>query len=160
MTIRNRKLDNLLTILDGATADHSALDEAFTILAAHLRRQGRDGERVLYILRRDDRRLLLARDGSIVHYADRMGDAIAVIGHADATNHVVVDDKHRDRAADGAIAIAPGSVRDDDGPVDIDHNFRWPWSEVAPALAAAIRAIPAPKPKAVLCDACKKEFYR
>jgi hypothetical protein len=160
MTVRNRKLDTLLTLLDGATADHVALEEAFTILAAHVRRHRRDGQRLLYLLRRDGRALVLTCSGSLVHEADLMGDAIAVIARADDSGRVVVAGEYRDHAAGGAIAVAPGSVRDENGPVDTEHGFRWPWSEVAPALAGALRAIPAPKPRPVLCERCRKEFYR
>lgn len=159
MTARSGKLDGLLAVLEGTTSDHSAVDEAFTILATHLRRQGRNGQRLLCLLRRDGRSLVLAGNGSLVHEADPMGDAIAVVARANA-GRVVVGEEHRDHAAGGAIAVAPGSVRDDDGPVDTDSGFRWPWSDLAPAVAAAIRAIPSPKPRPVLCEACRKEFYR
>lgn len=159
MTATN-KLDALLAVLDGPTPDEAKLDEGLTLLAAHLRRLAKDDYRPLYLLRRDGRALVLSRDGSVVHEADPMGDAIAVIARADRTGRIAVEERHRDRAADGAIAVAPGSVRDDDGYVDTDSGFRWPWSEVAPALAAAIRAIPSPKPRPVLCEACRKEFYR
>lgn len=160
MTVRAKKVDALLAVLDGRVADPAALDEALTILAAHLRRQGRDGQRLLYLLRHDGRALVLARNGSLVHEADPMGDAIAVVARADDAGRVAVEETHRDMTAGGAIAVAPGSVRGDDGYVDTDSGFRWPWSEIAPALATAIRAIPSPKPRPVLCDACRREFYR
>lgn len=160
MTARTKRLDALLAVLDGSTADHGALDEALTVLAANLRRQKRDGPRLLRILSRDGRSLVLSRDGALVHEADPMGDAIAVIGRADDTGRVAVDEQHRDRAEGGAIAVATGSVHDEHGTVDADGGCSWPWSEIAPALAAAIRTIPTPKPRPVLCDACKKEFYR
>lgn len=160
MTARATRLDAVLAVLDGATADHGALDEALTILAANLRRQKRDGPRLLRIVRRDGRSLLLSRGGPLVHEADPMGDGIAVIARADDAGRIVVGEEHRDASDDGAIAVAPGSVHDDNGTVDVDGGFRWPWSELAPALAAAIRAIPPPKPRPVLCDACRKEFYR
>lgn len=159
MTIRDKQLSALLTVLDGATPDLPSLDRALTILGSHLRRQGKDGG-LLYIIRRDERRLLLSGKCGLVHWADRMGNAIASVAGVGGSGNIEIDERHRDRTADGAIAIAPGSVRDDDGFVETDGGFRWPWSEVAPALAAAIRAIPAPKPRTVLCDACKKEFYR
>ena len=160
MTFRAKKIDRLLTVLDGPEPDRAALDETLTILAAHLRRQRRDGQGVLYLLRRDDRALVLGRDGSFVHEADPMGDTIAVIGGADGAGNVAVYEEHRDRSDDGAICIAPGSVRDENGRVGTDSGFRWPWSELGPALAAAVRAIPSPKPRPVLCQRCQKEFYR
>lgn len=126
MTVRAKKIDRLLTALDGPEPDHVTIDEALTILAAHLRRQKRHGQRVLCVLRRDDRALVLGRDGSFVHEADPMGDAIAVIARADDAGRVVVGVQHRDRSYDGAICIAPGSVRDENGKVDTDAGFRWP----------------------------------
>lgn len=155
-----KKLDTLLAVLDGPTPDEAKLDEGLTLLAAHLRRLAKDDYRPLYLLRRDGRALVLSRDGSVVHEADPMGDAIAVIARADRTGRIVVGAEHRDRSEGGAIAVAAGTVRSDDGYVDTDSGFRWPWSELAPALAAAIRAIPSPKPRTVLCEACRKEFYR
>ena len=86
MTARATRLDAVLAVLDGATVDHGALDEALTILAANLRRQKRDGPRLLRILRREGRSLLLSRGGPLVHEADPMGDGIAVIARADSPN--------------------------------------------------------------------------
>lgn len=160
MTARPMRLDAVLAVLDRPTVDHGAIDEALTILATNLRRQKRDGPRVLRILSRDGRSLVLSRDGTLVHEADPMGDAIAVIARAEDAGRIVVGEQHRDYAEGGAIAVAPGSVHDENGTVDADDGFRWLWSELAPALAAAIRAIPSPQPRPVLCDACRKEFYR
>ena len=159
MTIRDKQLSALLAVLDGDTPNLPSLDRALTILGAHLRRQSKD-RGLLFLIRRDERSLLLSGKCGLVHWADRMGDAIATIAGVDGSGTTEIAERHRDRTADGAIAIAPGSVRDDDGFIETDGGFRWPWSEVAPALAAAIRAIPTPKTRAVLCDACKKEFYR
>jgi len=160
MTARDTQLDALLAALDDSTPDHAALNKALTVLGAHLRRQRRDGQRVLYLLRREGRALVLSRDGSVVHEVDPMGDAIAVIARVDDAGHVAVKEQHRDYAEGGAIAVAPGSVHDENGPVDADSGFRWPWSDVGPALATAIRAIPSPRPRPVLCDRCEREFYR